>query len=278
MKQGHLLAVYVLLFFVCFTMVHIERVKYDAVVREKERIETALKKSIDAATEQFIAVQYEDECKKQVLLQAFFDSLYVYMGIDTDSEAQETIRMHIPLIALAEADGVYFYYAKGKEVGGRYYIQYEWEEKIKYGNQPGASVEKQRVAEILENKASEIISAHNYIAYQFGIEYQFFVPEFLDNSVLELEFPMIFVVFQGWPLSVSGDVTYDNCIDAGASVRRTEKYIVEVPDSLEKTYSYYHLPDCENLGKNGRIIQGKLFSKQEAVEEYGAVKCNLCGK
>ena len=73
--------------------------------------------------------------------------------------------------------------------------------------------------ECLEQQASEIITKHNVIASQYGVGYQFFLPRFFQDTSSVTEFPMLFVVLQGWPLNDSHTVYYNTCIDAGIFLR-----------------------------------------------------------
>ena len=276
MKQGHCLAVYLLLYLICFVHLFLEQNHYEQTVQEKQRVEWCLQKSLDDAAEQYTGVLFEsEEDRKRVLLEAFFDSFYVYFGVHDSLTEQRTLQLYIPMIVLAEEDGVTFYHAEEKEIDGIRVIEHGWSEKRAYSLNEGV-LTKTVVGDCIEQYASSIISNHNYIAQQYGLDYNFFVPQFLQNTATKIEFPMVFVVFQGWPLTASGSVTYDNCLDAGASIRATEKYMVEVPVNLTKTYSCFHKTDCAYMGMKGRILQGQLFSRQEAVSCYGAVPCEFC--
>ena len=134
------------------------------------------------------------------------------------------------------------------------------------------------IADIIEPYASDIISNHNYIAMQYGINYSFYVPQFLQNTSEDLNFPMLFVVFQGWPLTASGNIVYENCIDTAVYIQTIEKYRIEVPKDLSQTYAYYHNIDCNYIGiYDGKVLDREV-SKEQAIYKYGAYACEYCIK
>ena len=121
-----------------------------------------------------------------------------------------------------------------------------------------------------------MITEHNYIAEQDGLGYTFFVPRFLQNSSDILEFPMLFVAFQGWPLVENGSVVYENCVDAGVYLKETTYYVVDLPRDLAKTIAYYHKADCPRVPEWLKQTPEFVVTKEEAVREYGAFPCDFC--
>lgn len=222
-------------------------------------------------------VMYDSVEKKQsVVEQEFFYALYTELGILWEKEKQEKLKRRVPFIALVEEDGAYLYYWSLVKQGETLELQHNWTEKIEFSVNPDWETEekKRMVAELLEEYASGLITEYNYIAQQYGLQYTVTMPRFLQNTQDTLEFPMLFAVVQGWPLTASGNLLYDNCVDAGVYLREVEHYIVEFPKNLQNTKSYYHRRDCVEISA---IQQDeRIVSKEEAIREYGAFPCEKC--
>ncbi len=264
MKQGFYAVIYVTVFFVCFIGLTIEQYKYDRMTQEKIRQESNLKKSVRDAAEEFSTAIYDtEERKRQKLSDAFFESLYVYFGTSA-TEEKLSLMLHVPMIVLIEEDGTSFLSLEECKSEEGVELRHIWSKK-----------KKMTLSEV-EERAGEIISGHSYIAKQYGLEYSFFVPDFLLRYE-KPDLPVFLVVFQGWPLSTSGNMVYNNCIDAGVSIKRTEYYIVEVPESINCTYSFYHRFGCDRIGGSGRVLEGR-FTLEEARDRYGALPCEECVK
>lgn len=223
MKQGHLALMFLILYMGCFSTLIMEQHKYDRVLREKQRLEEALLDAIEIAGKEFVTVlTASEEEKKRVFSETFLEALQWYLGASEEMTQQNITRFCVPLLILAEEDGVSFCYLQEAWNGEQSEIYHVWSEKESYEFSYGIE-EKQKkaaVADYLERKASEYITYHNRIASQYGISYHYFTPDFIQNTSTELHFPMLFIVFQGWPLSASNQVFYENCIDAGAFLQR----------------------------------------------------------
>ena len=131
----------------------------------------------------------------------------------------------MPMIVLVEKNGAYFYYVKDKsDTDGK--LTHEWTELVPFLMPDALSdtEKKAYMADVLEDAASQIISNHNFIAGQYGINYRYTLPAFFQDMSREPEFPMIFVAFQGWPLDVSEEVFYENCFDAGVFLQEKTVY------------------------------------------------------
>lgn len=256
-----------------------EQKQYDKALEEKRRVEQSLLNSIkDTGIAYERVLNASEEKKKQTLQNFFFQSLYAAEGIFDNKEKQKMLQMYIPMLILAEEDGAYFFYLQEAEDRAVKELGHIWSDKVFYHDSNGRteSGKKSEVATLLEKVASEIITNHNYIASQYGIDYSFYVPEFLQNTASSLEFPMIFAVVQGWPLLASGKLTYNNCIDAGAYIQKTQKVTVTGPENLERTESRYHLTSCGLLQDKNRKICEENISIKEAIQKYGAIPCEVC--
>lgn len=220
MKQGHLLVIFLLIYGSCFLALHFEQKSYDRVLDEKQQTEQALLEAIEYTAFRYKAVLNDSEEKrKQVISASFSEAIYISMGLLGTAEQKEFWRLYVPMIVLVEEDGAYFYYVNEKS---EQRIFHEWSEKVSF-DIPEESSEAKRIsimADTLEEKASQIISNHNLIAAQYGITYSYSLPVFFQDTSQTPEFPMLLVVFQGWPLNTAGTVFYENCLDAGVFLRQ----------------------------------------------------------
>lgn len=279
MKQGHLVLTLVIIAVFCFLSLEWEQRKYDRVMEKKQNMEQALLMAMEAAGNAYQTVLTETEEERiAVFEKAFFEAFYVAAGVYGDKEQQEILTMHLPLLILAEEDGAFFYFTQERNAGTVMELQRGWSEKIPFLYEETDSQEerKNKVAEVLEYKASEIISRHNYIADQYGESYSFYVPDFLQNTSVSLHFPMMFVVFQGWPLLASGKVRYDNCLDAGIYLQMVERYTVTGREGLTSLGCRYHKELCPVLESQSRVILKENVTKEEAIREFGAWACDVC--
>lgn len=278
MKQGHVGLIFLVIWLACFSMLFVSKEKYRSVQEEKQRIEQALLEAIKYTGEEYSSVMNATLKKRQDTLEhAFFESLYASMGVFEHNEEQELLRMHVPMMMIAEEEGASFYYVDEKVTVEGKEFSFTWTERTDYSwEEHSTETKRQKVIELLETKASEIISKHNYIAEQYGISYSFFVPRFLQNTTEEIQFPMLFVVFQGWPLSVSNDIFYENCLDAGVFLQEVRQYTVTVSRTISDTYSYYHERDCNMLTHKDVVCISETVSKNEAIRTYGAFPCKNC--
>ena len=279
MKQGHFIALYIIVYLFCFLVLAMEQRMYDDVVKQKEKLENSLKTAIEETARDLTSVIKEPiQEKKNIIEQQFFEYLYISLEFLHEVEEQEKLKIHCPMLLLVEEEGAFFYYIQEIEKEGTKQLLHTWSEQIPFifPERSTDSEKKVIISNVIEQYASRIISNHNYIASQYGLNYSFYVPNFLQNTSEELNFPMLFVVFQGWPLTASGNIVYENCIDAAVYIQTIEKYKIEVPKELSQTYAYYHDIDCNCIGiYNGKVL-GREVSKEQAIYEYGAYACEYC--
>lgn len=281
MKQGHLTLIYITLFVSCFFFLMLEQRRYDNVQKEKQKIEQALLEAIEQAGRCYTAALFEsDENKLKIWELAFWRAFYVSIGAFEDKAQQELLVAYLPLMIIAQENGAYFYHLEEKKINGTEQFLPVWSEKINYSYSQGCSVAEKKiaVAETLESEATKIITNHNYIAEQYGISYSFSVPKFLLDTSESLEFPMVFVAFQGWPLTAAEDIVYENCIDAGAYLKKVVRYVVTGPVSILDTRSLYHERGCSKIRKEEIISGDGDVTLEEAIRNFGAVPCDSCIK
>ncbi len=271
--------IFLTIYMICFLFLFTEQKQYDKALEEKEKIEQALVKAVEntgMVYKKYITAT--EEKRKKELEKAFFTSFYVSAGVFDKKEQQEKLRMYLPMLVLAEEDGAYFLFMQEITSDGVEELRHSWSDKISYGYGENITEaqKKNAVAGVLEEQASEIISNHNYIAEQYGISYSFYVPDFLNNTTTSLEFPMIFAVFQGWPLTVSGNILYDNCLDSAVYLQKVKNYVVTGPEGLLQPNCQYHDITCGLLTKTECTIWKEYVTEMEAIAEYGALPCKTC--
>lgn len=279
MRQGHFLLIFCAIYISCYLFLLMEQERYDRVVKEKKKVETALLEAAEHAGEKLVAsIRASPEKRKSIAEMTFLESLYVSLGMLDSQEEQQQLKMYLPMLILVEEDGAYFYYMQQVFGKGGKGVRHEWSEKImfSFSDDAAGEVKKKCMLETLEKTASGIITEHNYIASQYGLSYSFSAPSFVQCITKVTQLPMLIAVFQGWPLNPSKDVVYENCIDSGVYLKETEKFLVEMPVDLTKAICIYHREGCTELEKSGKIVK-EYVSKQEAIYQYGAFSCEKCG-
>lgn len=279
MKQGHFAILFCIIFAICFLFLWKERKYYEGILQEKQWIENGLLEAIESTAKEFSDVIYDsEEKKKKVVETVFLETLYVALGIFDEKAEQEKMQMYLPLIVLIEEDGALFYHMQEVCRNGTMELQHSWTEKmdLSFLKESTEEKKKQLLSELLEEKVAELFAKHNYIAKQYGIEYVFSAPDFIQNTAETLELPMLLVVFQGWPLTSTGDVVYENCIDASAFLQETERYVVEVPKKLTNTICFYHKKNCSKLNEKEGSMNEEWLTEEEAIRKYGAFPCEIC--
>jgi hypothetical protein len=213
---------FLVLYVSCFLTLYCEQKSYDRIIEEKQQIEEVLLEAIEYTAFKCKAVIKDTTDKKtQVIAESFSEALYISMGLFDTTESEEFWRFYVPMLVLVEEEGAYFYSVRANLEESDICIYHEWSDKIVF-EVPEECNETRRaaiIADTLEKKASQIISDHNLIASQYGITYQYFLPKFFQNCLLSSEFPVLLVVFQGWPLNTEGTIFYENCLDAGVFLR-----------------------------------------------------------
>ena len=208
-----------------------EHQKYRKAEEVKKTMEESLLYAVKTAAWELTGVTEEsEEVKLHTFQESFFRAWFVRLGHAAVTEEQEKLRLHLPLMAMLTEDGGYFFYSEIVQIGGSITLKQRWHEKKRYSLTGEEGVDRSFLKEFLEENVSEIITNHNQIAKQYGIKYEFSAPYFLISNE-EIAFPMVFVVFQGWPILV-GETYYENCMDASAFIKR-----IEEADSSDLSFS-----------------------------------------
>lgn len=123
----------------------------------------------------------------------------------------------------------------------------------------------QVVVRTYQENLSYYINQHNYIARQYGIQYQFYLPYLDERDSRLLDDVGLAVFFEGFPISTNK--TFDRYTFAGADVIKPEGYYFgEVGGA-----ACYHFGSCHYAIQEGRIA----WSKKEAAMA-GAYPCPYC--
>ncbi len=142
------------------------------------------------------------------------------------------------------------------------------------------AVQRDTITETIENIMKYYIDYHNEIAKQFGVSYEFHIPQ-ADNSawdraVKECSF---FVLFQGYPYQSTPERFYNRHSFHAAENKQNITYFLE----KKSWYLLYHKDGCpawinkkENALENGVVLEDILCESLEECSEYGAFPCLKC--
>ena len=260
MKQGHFFLFFFLILLLCFFSVYTEAVRYEKVRDSKETIENSLLEAVEQAARQLRAEIFQSRERKQYVLEkVFFETWFTKLGIAGDDLEQERMRLLLPMIAYLDENGGSFLYTEYEEGS----LKKQWSGFIGYEMMPA---DKETVITYLEKQTHRILTEHNRIAKQFDITYDFFVPDFLADTE-ELTFPMVVVVFQGYPLVGNGTVFYTNCLSSSVFLKSAELFCIETG-----TPGRYHKETCDTLEER----EYEMVTESEAIHKYGAFPCPEC--
>ena len=219
MRKVHFALIFCMIVVSLFLNVLTEQKKYEGVRMQKERMEESLRYAISICAQELAGVMQETaDVKRMVFRESFFRAWHIRLGIMGNEEEQERLNLHMPILGYLSEDGAYFLLIKEERTGGKTRLIREWTEKIPYALTGDEKENRQILTAFWEETVSEYLTEHNRIAKQYGLEYEFYVPLFLNDPEQRLGFPIVFAVFQGWPLEGSGKYLYENCMDANAYI------------------------------------------------------------
>lgn len=119
------------------------------------------------------------------------------------------------------------------------------------------------IIKLVEEKMNYYINQYNDIAYQFGITYQFWLPQVDETDWYRtIDNISMFVVFQGYPYQVGSLDTYNRYAFGGARINKSRTYFITEKDGMK----YYHKANCSNTG--GRT--GAVYYTPEDCAKEGA--------
>lgn len=130
------------------------------------------------------------------------------------------------------------------------------------------TVRRNTIISAIEENMNYYINKHNNIAYQFGITYQFWLPE-IDKTdwYRTIDDISMLVIFQGYPYHSASMDTYNRYAVGGSRIRKSKAYYITEESELK----YYHKSNCSHLSNN--TYTTTYFSREECALE-GAYPCS----
>lgn len=130
------------------------------------------------------------------------------------------------------------------------------------------NIRRNAIIDAIEKKMNYYINLHNNIAYQYGITYQFWLPQ-IDKTdwYRTIDDISMLVVFQGYPYTPVSTDPYNRYALGGARITKSRVYNI----TEDKGIKYYHKADCIH-GNTSSII---YYTREECALE-GAYPCQEC--
>lgn len=121
----------------------------------------------------------------------------------------------------------------------------------------------------IKEKMNNYINYYNSIAGQFGITYEFWLPEIEETDWYRtIDDISLFVIFQGYPYQASSLDTYNRYAFGGARIKKTKLYYITETAGMK----YYHRNNCTELIGD---LREPYYSKEECAKA-GAFPCLKC--
>jgi hypothetical protein len=134
-------------------------------------------------------------------------------------------------------------------------------------------VKKGSIINSLERKMAYYTSRHNRIAAQYGITYNFALPQMEEEEWAPyLDDIGIFVVFQGYPYGSEVGETYNRVASAGAKLSKNQVYYIE----QKGWYLIYHRVGCPELSKPDIILKEEPYYDPLDCVKQGCYQCPVC--
>ncbi|NLK74028.1 MAG: hypothetical protein GX288_01905 [Clostridiales bacterium] len=132
---------------------------------------------------------------------------------------------------------------------------------------------KGAIQECIESTMAYHTSLHNHIASQYGITYNFALPQMSEDIwMLYLDNLCMFVVFQGYPYGNEVGEVYNRIASAGAKISKDRTYYLE----QVKWYLVYHISTCPKLKENILLYDNKPYYSIKDCVAKGAYGCEIC--
>ena len=130
------------------------------------------------------------------------------------------------------------------------------------------TVRRNAIIGAIEQSMNYYINLHNSIAYQYGITYQFWLPQ-IDKTdwYRTIDDISMLVIFQGYPYTPASTDTYNRYALGGARIKKSKVYYIAEENGLK----YYHKADCPHVSISGIAY----YTKEECALE-GAYPCPDC--
>jgi len=130
------------------------------------------------------------------------------------------------------------------------------------------TVRRNAIIGAIEQSMNNYINLHNSIAYQYGITYQFWLPQ-IDKTdwYRTIDDISMLVIFQGYPYTPASMDTYNRYALGGARITKSKVYYITETNGLK----FYHKADCPHVSTSGIAY----YTKEECALE-GAYPCPDC--
>lgn len=120
----------------------------------------------------------------------------------------------------------------------------------------------------ITRKMNYYVNGHNSIAKQFGVNYNFELPESsMDSFARTIEGVSMMAIFQGYPYGTGTGDTYSRFAVSGSRIYKGIKY----PVTLDSGVQLYHREGC--VDAVGEIA---AYSDRRDCAEAGAYPCPVC--
>ncbi len=131
------------------------------------------------------------------------------------------------------------------------------------------TIRRKTITQSISKNMNLFINYYNNIASDFGITYEFWLPE-IDRTDWDrtIDDVSLFVLFQGYPYSAAALDTYNRYAFGGARITKSKIYYIT--EHFGK--KYYHREDCEEVATDKGI---PYYTKEECAKER-AFPCNKC--
>lgn len=130
-------------------------------------------------------------------------------------------------------------------------------------------IRRRTIIKAISSHMSIYINYYNNIASDFGITYEFWLPEIertdWDRTIDDVSF---FVLFQGYPYNAAELDTYNRYAFGGARIAKSKVYYI----TNKRGEKYYHKDNCNEVGTDTGI---PYYTKEECAKE-GAFPCDKC--
>jgi hypothetical protein len=130
------------------------------------------------------------------------------------------------------------------------------------------TIRRNAIIGAIEQSMNYYINLHNRIAYQYGITYQFWLPQ-IDKTdwYRTIDDISMLVVFQGYSYIPASRDTYNRYALGGARITKSKVYYISEENGLR----YYHKAECLLANMSSYAY----YTKEECALE-GAYPCLEC--
>lgn len=130
------------------------------------------------------------------------------------------------------------------------------------------TIRRNTIIGAIEQSMNYYINLYNKIASQYGITYQFWLPQ-IDKTdwYRTIDDISMLVVFQGYPYTPASMDTYNRYALGGARITKSKVYYITEENGLK----YYHKAECPHVNISGIAY----YTKEECALE-GAYPCLEC--